>query len=182
MRPRRSVSRRSFMRQVTGGMALFGGVGAAAQKPAQEAPQTDSDRFIADQPGQGQGRRSNITDQDPIDAVGNGRGGEMRAGTGRTPERPPQNPFNESNERAAGTGVTDSDPTDRVGYGRGTTPQTAPRSPFNEPTDRAAGTGVTDSDPTDRVGYGRGPNAPRTCTDADVGTNSDRVGAGRRCR
>lgn len=182
MMPRGSVSRRSFLRQVTGGAALFGSMGAVAQKPQQEAPLTDADRYIADQPGQGQGRRSNLTDQDPGDAVGNGRGNAMQAGTPRPPERPPQNPFNETNDRAAGTGVTDSDPTDRVGYGRGTNPQTAPRSPFNEPNERAAGTGVTDSDPTDRVGYGRGPNAPRTCTDADAGANADRSGAGRRCR
>jgi hypothetical protein len=181
MRPRRSVSRRSFIGQVTGGIALFGSASAAQSQDGQ-AGVTDSDRYISDQPGQGQGQRSNITDKDPGDAVGNGRGNTMRSGTARPPERPPQNPFNESNERAAGTGATDSDPTDRVGYGRGTSPQAAPRSPFNESNERAAGTGVTDSDPTDRVGYGRGPQAPRTCTDSDVGSNADRVGAGRRCR
>ena len=179
MRPTRSVSRRSFMRQVTGGLALFGSGGAAL---AQKQETSDSDRYIADQPGQGRGPVSGITDQDPGDAVGNGSGNTRQRGTGTPPERPPQSPFNPTNDREAGTGITDSDPTDRVGYGRSRPPETAPRSPFDDPVVRQRGTGVTDSDPTDAVGFGTGrPQGTRNCTDSDVGNNADRSGQGRRC-
>jgi len=72
------------------------------------------------------------------------------------------------------TGVTDSDPTDAGGHGRG---PSAPRT----------GTGITDSDSGDPVGGGRGnrpgqnvnPRAYTGVTDSDSGPNHDPVGSGR---
>ncbi|WP_206934434.1 hypothetical protein [Roseococcus thiosulfatophilus] len=59
------------------------------------------------------------------------------------------------------TGITDSDPNDSPGYGRGGRPRT----------------GVSDSDPNDRPGYGRGGGRPRTgLTDSDP---NDTAGHGR---
>ena len=60
--------------------------------------------------------RGGITDSDPYDPVGGGRGGVRR------------------------TGITDSDPNDPVGGGRG----------------GGRRTGITDRDPYDPVGGGRG--------------------------
>ena len=84
-----------------------------------------------------------VTDSDPSDPVGGGRGGTR-------------------------TGITDSDPTDPIGNGRGGgRPQT----------------GVTDSDPTDPAGAGRGTAGGSTgytgVTDADSGPGADRGGYGR---
>jgi len=78
---------------------------------------TDSDP--TDPPGGGRGsawRTSGITDSDPTDPPGGGRGGIRR------------------------TGITDRDPTDPPGGGRG----------------GRRYTGITDRDPTDPAGYGRG--------------------------
>ena len=64
--------------------------------------------------------------------------------------------------------ITDTDPSDAVGNGSGSTmrqrtgtpPERAPAQPYTDPNVRAAPTGVTDSDPTDPSNYGRG-TAPR---------------------
>lgn len=169
MTPRRTVSRRSFIGRVTGGLALFGSSSLVM-----------GNARAMSGPGQ-----SGITDRDPIDAVGNGRGGVMAPGTGTPPQSAPRNPYEPSNERRAGTGVTDRDPSDPVNYGRGTTPQGAPRNPYAEPNSREAGTGVTDRDPSDPVNHGRGSaspgTAPRRCSDADTGPGHDPGGQGRRC-
>jgi hypothetical protein len=167
------------MRQVTGSIALLGSGGVAL---AQKQEASDSDRYIADQPGQGRGPVTGITDTDPGDSVGNGRGNTMRRGD-LNPERPPRSPFQETNDREAGTGITDNDPTDRVGYGRSRPPERPPQNPYTDTgQQRRAGTGVTDSDPTDPVGFGTGrPQGTRRCTDSDVGNNADRSGEGRNC-
>ena len=176
----RSISRRSFFGRVTGGLAAAGTFGAAAGRAA-ALQQTDQDRFIADQPGQGQGVRSGTTDSDPVDAPGNGRGNARAAGTAKPPERAPQQPFLDDNVRAAPTGTTDQDPSDPARYGRGATPQTAPANPYSDQEQqRQAGTGVTDSDPTDRVGFGRSPRQTG-CSDSDAGINRDPSGSGRNC-
>lgn len=125
MRIRRKVSRRSFLARVAGGGALLGS-GLAFVVPT----------------------RAQVTDSDPSDPVGRGRGGT--------------------------TGITDSDPTDAGGRGRG---PNAPRT----------GTGITDRDPSDPVGGGRGnrpgqsvsPRAYTGVTDSDGGANADPVGSGR---
>lgn len=176
----RSITRRSFFGRVTGGLAAAGGFAAAAGRAA-AFQQTDQDRFIADQPGQGQGARSGITDSDPGDAPGNGRGNTRAAGTAKPPERAPQQPFLDDNVRAAETGITDQDPSDPARYGRGSTPQGAPANPYSDQgQERRAGTGVTDSDPTDQVGFGRSPRQTG-CSDSDAGINRDAGGSGRHC-
>jgi hypothetical protein len=179
MKTTRSISRRSFFGRVTGGLAAAGAFGVAAGKAA-AFQQTDQDRFIADQPGQGQGARSGITDEDPGDAPGDGRG-EMRRRGNLEPQRPPEQPFLDDKVRAAETGITDQDPSDPARYGRGGTPQTAPQNPYtDEGRPRQRGTGVTDSDPTDPVGVGRNPRQTG-CSDSDAGINRDPSGSGRHC-
>lgn len=84
-------------------------------------------------------------------------------------------------------GITDSDPVDMVGMGRGgrrTTGITDSDAGFNaDPAGNGRGrrvTGITDSDlglGADQAGNGRGR---RACTDADV-INADPAGRGRRC-
>ena len=193
MAPRRSVSRRSFLQRITGGAAGAGALLAVGGR-AKAFQVTDSDRYIADQPGLGRGPVSGITDQDPGDAVGNGRGDTRRAGTGVEPARPPSSPFEDNQKiRHAESGLTDSDPSDPPGDGRGGTPQGPPaRSPYDDNQNvRHAESGITDSDPTDPVGDGRGPSgrpvhsdqAPSntTCSDTDSGIGRDPAGRGRRC-
>lgn len=117
MKSVRKLHRRSFLARVAGGglaagtLALVGG-----------------------------GARAQVTDRDPSDPVGRGRGG--------------------------GTGITDSDSgvgADPAGRGRGGGP-------------RPGATGVTDSDPTDAVGRGRGGSG---ITDSDSGPYADPRGRGR---
>lgn len=175
MNRQRKLSRRSFVSIVTGGV-IATGLGGRSALALQV---NDSDRHISDPPGRGQGQRSGLTDQDPSDAVGNGRGGVRGRGTGVEPQRPPQQPFRD-NERERGTGVTDTDPSDRPGYGRAV-PRAAPDQPFEEePRERSRGSGITDSDPTDQVGRGRGGTV-RRCSDSDSGSGADPGQQGRRC-
>jgi hypothetical protein len=99
------------------------------------------DRQRSVRPGRAGPRRgSGITDRDPSDPIGRGRGG--------------------------GSGITDRDPSDPIGRGRGGS--------------RPPTTGVTDRDPTDPIGSGRGGSAQRSgCTDRDP---TDPGGDGRNCR
>lgn len=61
------------------------------------------------------------------------------------------------------TGISDSDPNDRPGYGIG-----------------SSTTGYSDSDPVDPAGNGRGPGGSRTnITDSDSGSSSDEPNYGR---
>ncbi|HWT09928.1 MAG TPA: hypothetical protein VN329_12245 [Roseomonas sp.] len=82
-------------------------------------------------------RGTGLTDADPNDGPGNGRGGRR------------------------GTGLTDADPNDGPGYGRG----------------GRRGTGLTDADPNDGPGNGRGGRRRTGLTDSDP---NDGPGAGRR--
>ncbi len=94
---------------------------------------------VAALPGAANAQRTGLTDNDPNDGPGRGRGsGGYR------------------------TNTTDNDPRDGAGRGRGGAP---PRSATdNDPNDGAGrgrgsggrGTGLTDSDPSDGPGRGRG--------------------------
>ncbi|HEY5713686.1 MAG TPA: hypothetical protein VIT38_17450 [Allosphingosinicella sp.] len=187
MKPERKVNRRSFIARVTGGLAGFSSL-AIASKAAGAVQQTDSDRYIADQPGAGRGPISGITDQDPADSVGNGRGNTRRRGD-LNPERPPESPFRDpqANNRHAESGVTDSDPTDPAGDGQARPVGPPRQSPYddNQRNNRHAESGYSDSDPTDPVGDGRNRGgsgqSSRRCTDSDGGPSADRSGEGRHC-
>jgi hypothetical protein len=112
MKPMRRLNRRSFLGRVAGGVTAVGGALLLLAPKARAQP---------------------VTDSDPTDPVGRGRGG---------------------------TGVTDRDPTDPAGRGRG------------------GGSGVTDADPSDPVGRGRGGGSGGAAYhDSD---NSDPVGNARR--
>lgn len=76
-------------------------------------------------------RGTGITDADPSDGPGYGRGGQR------------------------GTGITDADPSDGPGYGRGGYRGVSGR------------TGITDSDPSDGPGRGRGGYRRIGRTDSD---------------
>ena len=137
---RRGLGRRLLVLRVA-----TAGIAATAVAPAAEALEptpvqyrtglTDSDPN--DGVGNGRGgyrgpARTGLTDNDPNDAPGNGRGGY------RAPARP---------QGRAYTGINDGDPTDPSGYGTGWR--------------QRRGTGITDSDPNDGAGQGRGGGAPR---------------------
>lgn len=63
----------------------------------------------------GAGRGTGITDADPSDPPGAGRGGFRRVGiTDNDPSDPPG-----AGRGRRYTGITDRDPSDRAGYGRG---------------------------------------------------------------
>ena len=113
------LSRRLFVLRV----ATLGAAGAvlAACVPTQPGP-VHGAPFA---PGR---MRTGLTDADPSDGVGFGRGG-YRGGGNRIR-----------------TGLTDSDPSDGVGFGRG-----GYRGGGNR-----VRTGLTDSDPSDGAGFGRG--------------------------
>lgn len=88
-------------------------------------------------------RASGVTDNDPNDGPGNGRGTQQRRATGVTDNDPNDGPGNgRGSQQRRGTGITDSDPNDGPGNGRG-----------RQPVRRASG--LTDSDPNDGPGNGR---------------------------
>jgi len=91
-------------------------------------------------------RGTGLTDADPSDGPGNGRGGSrVIRGTGITDSDPSDGPGNgRGGYRGGGyrTGITDSDPNDGPGRGRG-----GYRGGYR--------TGLTDSDPSDGPGRGR---------------------------
>jgi hypothetical protein len=118
MSENRPINRRSFLARV-GGVALLAG-GAMSLVSTTEA-QAITDRDPSDPVGRGRGRRRyRCTDRDPYDPVGRGR--RCRSGP-----------------RRRYTGITDRDPRDPAGYGRGRRRRR-----------------ITDNDPTDPVGRGRG--------------------------
>lgn len=94
-------------------------------------------------------RGTGITDSDPNDGPGQGRGGYRAParGTGYTDSDPNDGPGNGRGPYGRGrarTGYTDSDPNDGPGYGRG--------GGYRGGRVR---TGYTDSDPNDGAGFGR---------------------------
>ena len=119
MNIRRKLSRRSFLGTVAGS-AVAGGSLLAVHGEGKAFQITDRDP--SDPIGRGRGVSSWITDSDPSDPVGRGRGGS----------------------RGTRSGITDSDPSDPIGNGRGGT--------------RGGGgtaSGCSDRDPTDPGGNGR---------------------------
>jgi hypothetical protein len=122
MKPTRNLNRRSFLATVAGSAVAGGGLLAVSGEAG--AVQV-TDRDPSDPLGRGRGgggSRSGITDRDPSDPIGNGRGG---AGGGNR------------------SGVTDRDPSDPIGNGRGGSAGGGTRS------------GCSDSDPSDPGGNGR---------------------------
>ncbi len=99
-----------------------------------------SDSDPSDAPGQGRGghRGSGVSDNDPSDAPGFGRGGRRYGGA--SDSDPSDAPGRGRGYRA--TGYTDNDPSDGPGNGRG-----GYRPGYR--------TGVSDSDPRDSPGRGR---------------------------
>ncbi len=85
-------------------------------------------------------RGTGITDADPNDGPGNGRGGGYRRGTGITDADPNDGPGNgRGGGYRRGTGITDADPNDGPGNGRG----------------GGYRSGRSDADPYDAPGRGR---------------------------
>src|SRR5687767_5408928 len=138
MRPTRKLSRRSFFSTVAGGVVAAGGAVGVIADEAHALQVTDHDP--SDPVGRGRGGGTGITDRDPSDPAGRGRGGSGAA---------------------TRTGVTDGDPTDPVGHGRGGT---------------SARSGCSDSDPTDPGGNGR------NCGTRNGGSSSGAHATGRRER
>ncbi|MEM7444190.1 MAG: hypothetical protein AAF414_12770 [Pseudomonadota bacterium] len=100
-----------------------------------------------------------ITDADPSDPIGNGRGQRT---TGITDSDTGQFADPVGNGRGARTsGITDNDPSDPIGNGRG---------------QRASG--ITDNDPSDPIGNGRG-RVYTGRSDSDGGQYADPGGYGR---
>jgi hypothetical protein len=156
------LSRRLILVRAAGVVALpMPLIGCVVPPPPQQiyAPVgtgiTDADPN--DGPGNGRGgayrgpvRGTGISDADPNDGAGNGRGGyrgPVRRGTGITDSDPNDGPGNgRGGYRRSGTGITDSDPNDGPGNGRG-----GYRGGGNR-----VRTGYSDADPNDGAGYGRG--------------------------
>jgi hypothetical protein len=138
-------------------LAALGGASAATaacvpqQGPVVYVPQPNyapgrvaiSDADPSDAPGRGRGghRGSGVSDSDPSDAPGFGRGGQRYS-----------------------QGVSDNDPSDPPGRGRG----------YRQP---SYTTGVSDNDPSDAPGRGRGGYGRTGASDSDP---SDAPGRGRR--
>lgn len=122
MKPTRKISRRSFIGRVAGG-ALIGGAALTALTTRANAQVTDSDSGpYADPAGRGRGR-TGLTDRDPSDAPGNGRGSRtgITDGDSGSNADPGGNGRGRPNRRC-GTRITDGDSgrwVDRAGCGRG---------------------------------------------------------------
>ncbi len=136
MKPKRSISRRSFLATVAGS-ALGGGALFAVRGEAAALQTTDSDP--SDPVGRGRGGRGGVTDSDPTDPVGRGRGRSGRTGV---TDRGPTDPIGNGRGGSGRTGATDRDPTDPIGNGRG-----GNRG--------GARSNCSDNDPSDPVGNGR---------------------------
>lgn len=138
MTPTHKLSRRSFVARIGGGAAAAVGLAALGGGEAAAFQTTDSDFGAnSDPPGRGRGNagRSGITDRDPSDPAGNGRGLVI-------------NP-----QASTGAGAQ-SDPTNSGASGSGAPGATA--SP------------------------GAASGAGRRCTDSDL-SPGDPAGRGRRC-
>jgi hypothetical protein len=125
-----------------GGAASVPGVVAAQ---GQKSGVPDAPRAPAPQPVPQQ--RPGVTDSDPSDAPGQGRGGN-RAPQGGVNDSDPSDPPGQGRggNRAPQTGLNDSDPSDPPGQGRGGNRAPQPQRP----------SGPTDTDPSDAPGRGRG--------------------------
>jgi hypothetical protein len=119
-----------------------------------------SDADPSDPPGGGRGghRGSGVSDNDPSDAPGFGRGGRRVAGiSDNDPSDPPG-----GGRGYRATGASDNDPSDAPGRGRGGNYRPA---------------GISDNDPSDAPGRGRGGAYRAGASDSDP---YDAPGRGRR--
>lgn len=156
MKPKRTLSRRSFLGRVAGAVAAGGALGTvgAGAHAQQNTGITDTDS----------GSRADNACQ--------GRGGPGS----RACEGAPGGP-------ARWTGVTDRDSgsnSDNAGYGRGGSGSGPYQPPIGGP---PVHTGITGSDSgarADSAGYGTG-RSRRQCTDSDAGAGRDPAYQGRRC-
>jgi hypothetical protein len=183
MKPTRRLNRRSFLSQVAGGglaagaVALVGGTARAQAGPYTGVTDDDSGSY-ADNAGHGRGPGGNasghphsqtgVTDGDPGDPVGGGRG--SYSGYSDSDSGANADPSGGGRRgRSTQTGITDGDPTDPYGQGRGATGGRSENSVRIRPDGtRAYYTGLTDSDSgqsRDPANYGRGS---RDCRDADA--------------
>ena len=186
MKPTRRLNRRSFLGQVAGGALAAGSLGLVAgrARAGQTGPYTgvsDNDSGShADNAGHGRGPGGNasgqpqsnpqtgVTDADPTDPVGRGRGGH----TGYSDSDSGANADPSGRGRRGQpvrTGITDRDPHDPSGQGRGTSGSTTENSTQRRPDGSTAYySGLTDADSgqsRDPANYGRGS---RECRDADA--------------
>jgi hypothetical protein len=168
MKPTHRVNRRSFLGKVAGGAVAAGALGiiggeARAWQTGPYTGVTDSDSGShADNAGHGRGPGGNAYGQ-PAQPQNNQTGysdsdsgaNADPSGGGRRGRRPQ-------------TGLTDSDPTDPFGQGRGTSGNGARDGRRREDGSYAQYTGLTDADSganRDPSNYGRGS---RECHDADA--------------
>ncbi|MGZ8349779.1 MAG: hypothetical protein ACXWU2_07100 [Allosphingosinicella sp.] len=181
MKALHKLNRRSFFASVVGGAAACAGLAGAAR--AQTGPWTgvtDSDSgSSADNAGHGRGPGGNasgqpqnrpqtgVTDGDPADPVGAGRGGQ----TGYSDSDSGANADPSGRGRRGQptqTGITDRDPTDAYGQGSGTGTTTHNNTARRPDGSVAYYSGLTDTDSgqaRDPSNYGRGS---RDCRDADA--------------
>ena len=167
MKPVRRLNRRSFLGQVAGGAAtigalgLIGGSARAQTGPYTGVTDTDSGSH-ADNAGHGRGPGGNASGNPP--PVSNPQSGYSDSDSGANAD--PSG--NGRRGRSVQTGITDTDPTDPYGQGRGTSGNTARNFSATRPDgSRATWSGITDSDSgqtRDPANYGRGT---RDCRDAD---------------
>jgi hypothetical protein len=126
MKALRRLNRRSFLAQVAG-TAVAGGAIAVPGGDAKAGQVTDSDP--SDPVGRGRGGGTGFTDRDPTDAVGRGRGNSQVTDNNRVTDSDPTDPAGGGRGRSGSGGVTtdnrvtDSDPTDPIGGGRGSPPR-----------------------------------------------------------
>ena len=170
MTARRKLNRRSFLARVAGGAVAAGALGTigGAARAGQTGPYTgitDSDSgSYADNAGHGRGPGGNAYGQPQQPAQPqSGYTGYSDSDSGANADRSGHG----RRGRPIQTGITDSDPSDPYGQGRGTGGGFV-RGGIRQPDGSYRWyTGVTDSDSganRDPYGYGRGG---RDCRDAD---------------
>ena len=167
MKPMRRLHRRSFLGQVAGGVAAIGALGLVGGKArAQTGPYTgitDTDSGShADNAGHGRGPGGNASGNPP--PVSNPQSGYSDSDSGANAD--PSG--NGRRGRPVQTGITDNDPTDPYGQGRGTSGARSHNSSMTRPDGSTVYySGITDTDSgqtRDPANYGRGG---RECRDAD---------------
>jgi hypothetical protein len=122
MKPTRNLSRRSFLATVAGSAVAGGGVLLASEARAFQVTDRDPSDPIGRGRGSSGGARSGVTDRDPGDPIGNGRGGSGGGTRSGITDRDPSDPIGNGRGGAAGgggrSGCSDSDPSDPGGHGR----------------------------------------------------------------
>jgi len=168
MQTGRRLNRRSFLRRVAGGAAAAGALGviggeARAWQTGPYTGVTDSDSGAhADNAGHGRGPGGNNSGQAAQPQPGQTGYSDSDSGANADPSGAGRR------GRPVQTGITDSDPTDPYGQGRGTSGARSQNGIQRRPDGSYASyTGITDADsgPTrDPSNYGRGG---RDCRDSD---------------